>query len=110
MAKLGVRKDHQQNQERSLKMSPMDLSKYEGPKDPLGLIAGHLGYGPTSTIASRIANREKLAALAITDKCSFPECVESSASAAAAGGTMQECSSCHQARYCGRDCQLAHWR
>lgn len=95
ISKLGVRKDHQQNNERQLKPNTVIANlQYDGPKESIFTI-GHLS---NSRIEEKSAARK-----AIMDKCSFPGCGKASSS------DLLECSSCHLTRYCGRDCQVAHW-
>eukprot|EP01038_Epipyxis_sp_PR26KG_P010563 gene10563-14189_t len=104
ISKLGVRKDHQQNLEKSLKQNtPLANLMYDGPKESVFNI-GHITGGP-STTASRITDIKNRIHKTLMDKCSNPDCKL----AASAEISLSECSSCHQARYCCRDCQLAHW-
>ena len=97
MSKLGVRKDHQQNDERSLKSNPLANLMYDGPKESSFGI-GHIGS------SSRIENIKSRLQKTLTDKCSNPEC-----KTAASDSALMECSQCHDARYCGRECQTSHW-
>lgn len=98
-AKLNKRMDHQQNQERSLKQDPLANLMYDGPKESVFKI-GHIGTSSTSRIDNVVSRLQK----ALMDKCSNPGCKNTSAE-----GSLSECASCHQSRYCGRECQLAHW-
>lgn len=110
-SKLGVRKDQQQNQERNLKSS-VGPSRFDGPRESVLGVAGRLtSSSQTSahleTIRSRVApQQQSQRQLAIGDKCSNPACTKSNDSKC----QLSDCSGCHQARYCGRECQVSHWR
>jgi len=98
ISKLGVRKDHQQNSERQLKSNiPLANLQYDGPRESIFSI-GHLAN------SSRLESKKEKAVKAILDKCSYPNCKYTNTST-----ELQECASCHLVRYCGRDCQVAHW-
>ncbi len=105
-AKLGVRKDHQQNMERSLKAGPGNLQQflYDGPKESTIGVAGRIGCSSSTSNQARLENVKSRLQKALMDKCSNPECANSQE-----GGTLSECAACHSVRYCSRDCQLAHW-
>lgn len=98
-AKLNKRMDHQQNLEKSLKQDPLANLMYDGPKESVFKI-GHIGTSSNSRIENVVSRLQK----ALMDKCSSPGCKNTSAE-----GSLSECASCHQARYCCRECQLAHW-
>jgi hypothetical protein len=104
-AKLGVRKDHQQNLEKALKNGPGSLSAYlyDGPKESALGVAGHLGYS-SSTTQGRLESVKSRLQKALMDKCSNTDCTN-----AQEGCHLSECSACHQTRYCCKDCQKAHW-
>lgn len=104
-AKLGVRKDQQQNQERSLKNGPANLQQflYDGPKESTIGVIGRIGCSSSSSQA-RLENVKSRLQKALMDKCSNPECTNSQE-----GATLSECAACRSVRYCSRDCQLAHW-
>lgn len=99
-SKLNKRMDHQQNLEKSLKQDPLANLMYDGPKESVFKI-GHIG---TSSSTARIDSVVSRLQKALLDKCSNPGCKNTSAE-----GSLSECASCHQTRYCGRECQLAHW-
>ncbi len=97
-AKLGVRKDHQQNLEKAMKLDPLANLMYDGPRESV-LTRGHIGS------SSRLENVISRLQKSLLDKCSNPNCT----SAASECTNLSECASCHQTRYCGRECQLSHW-
>jgi hypothetical protein len=101
-AKLGVRKDQQQNQERSLKHG-VNLSAflYDGPKESTVGVMGHLTGGSSSN--SRLEDVRSRLQRAIADKCSNPACENAQSS------QLSECAACRSVRYCCRECQKAHW-
>ena len=99
MSKLGVRKDQQQNQERGLKTAANDM-RYDGPRESaLGSI-GRIGSS-----SARLDDMRARHQAALADKCSNPTC----GNASDRNLKLSECGSCHSTRYCGRECQLAHW-
>ena len=101
MAKLGVRKDHQQNQERMLKKVD-EPPKYEGPKEEMQMkIAGHLGYNGSTSTTSPLS-----LCMNSADKCGYPLCKIDSGKIE----KLMECSGCRSTKYCCRECQLSHWR
>lgn len=103
-SKLGVRKDQQQNRERSLKHgTDLNAFLYDGPKESnFGVISGHLTSSNSNNNA-RLENVRSRLQRQLADKCSNPECSQ------AEKGSLSECSACHQTRYCSKDCQKAHW-
>jgi hypothetical protein len=105
-SKLGVRKDQQQNSERSIK-SGVNLNAflYDGPKEPVGPSIGRLSNHSINT--ARLENVKSRLQKAIMDKCSNPSCENVSAEEGSV--SLSECSACHQARYCCKECQKAHW-
>lgn len=101
-SKLGVRKDQQQNQEKSLKHSPdLNAFLYDGPKESSFGIAGHITGGNSNN--ARLESVRSRLQRQLADKCSNPECSQ------AQNGHLSECSACRQTRYCSKDCQKAHW-
>jgi len=101
-SKLGVRKDQQQNNEKSLKHSPdLNAFLYDGPKESSFGIAGHLTAGNSNN--ARLESVRSRLQKQLADKCSNPECSQ------AQNGHLSECSACRQTRYCSKDCQKAHW-
>jgi ankyrin repeat protein len=48
-----------------------------------------------------VASAEQTAYLEAKTHCSHPGC---------SGAGLKKCTGCRQARYCGRACQLAHWK
>jgi hypothetical protein len=105
-AKLGVRKDQQQNSERSLKAGPANLQQflYDGPKESTIGVIGRIGCSSSASSQARLENVKTRLQKALMDKCSNPDCTN-----AQEGTTLSECSGCRSVRYCSRDCQLAHW-
>jgi hypothetical protein len=102
-SKLGVRKDQQQNQERSLKGGPnLSAFLYDGPKEAEGLSIGRISSH--SVNQSRLESVKTRLQKALMDKCSNPSCENASE-----GIQLAECAACHQTRYCSKDCQKAHW-
>lgn len=101
-SKLGVRKDQQQNSERQLKHGAnLSAFLFDGPKEPVMGIAGHLTGGSSSN--SRLEDVRSRLQKAIADKCSNGACENAQST------HLSECAACRQTRYCCRDCQLAHW-
>lgn len=101
-AKLGVRKDQQQNQERSLKHG-VNLSAflYDGPKESSVGVRGHLTGGNSSN--ARLEDVRSRLQKAIADKCSNPHCENAQST------QLSECAACRSVRYCCRECQKSHW-
>lgn len=104
IAKLGVRKDHQQNSERQLKSKSVDI-KYEGPKESIGGSLGRLANHRINQEAATKAAARAAVAPRIMDKCSNPECSNPECEIS----KLAECSVCLSVRYCKKACQLAHW-
>ena len=70
--KEGVRKDNKNNGERKLKTKAKDHSGFSGPKEPVGIVAGHLmGGGATgvSSVHTRIKENPQAALKALREKC-----------------------------------------
>lgn len=101
MAKLGMRKDHQQKEENGMKTSVLANLAYDGPKESWESKLSNFGMIEATSRPNDV--RSEIHAM-ISDKCSNPEC-----KTAASETTLLDCASCHQARYCGRECQLSHW-
>jgi hypothetical protein len=107
LSKLGVRKDQQQNMERSLK-KVVDTIKYDGPKEAIeAVISGHLGYSKSSSSSS--ASDSSILCVENgfatgSSRCAFSGCTTEPLAA-----KLLDCSSCFSVKYCGRDCQLADW-
>ena len=97
--KLGVRKDQQQNQERSLKNPILDAMKYDGDRE------NSFEIGRIGSSSARIEAIKSRLQKQLVDKCSNPQCNQPSSESR----ELSECASCRTVRYCGRDCQLAHW-
>ena len=97
--KLGVRKDQQQNQERSLKNPILDAMKYDGDRE------NSFEIGRIGSSSARIEAIKSRLQKQLVDKCSYPQCNQPSSESR----ELSECASCRTVRYCGRDCQLAHW-
>ena len=98
MSKLGVRKDQQQNSERSLKANPLANLLFDGPKESILSPAGRIGT------SSRLEDTKARLQRALLDKCSYSDCPNATQTS-----SLSECSSCHQTRYCSKDCQVKHW-
>ena len=98
IAKLGIRKDQQQNLGKHLKLDPLENMKYDGPNESKFELLQKITAGRLEDVKARLSK-------ALMDKCSNPSCTSASADC-----TLSECGSCRQARYCGRECQLAHWQ
>lgn len=99
---MGVRKDQQQNQERSLKHG-VNLSAYlyDGPKESNVGVLGRLTGGNSSN--ARLEDVRSRLQKAIADKCSNPNCENAQST------QLSECAACRSVRYCCRECQKAHW-
>ncbi len=76
-----------------------EAMKYDGDRESSFEI-GRLGSS-----SARIEAIKQRMQLKLLDKCSNPSCAQPSSSER----ELSECASCHTVRYCGRDCQLAHW-
>lgn len=108
LSKLGVRKDQQQNLERSLKSVDTSSLKYDGPKESVSTrIAGHIGYSSSATPAG--APIELLCDAVDDTKVELTCCSNSNCTNNCSTSKLLDCSSCLSAKYCGRECQLAHW-
>jgi hypothetical protein len=111
ISKLGVRKDQQQNQERSLKSGP-DLAAflYDGPKEASGIAVGRIGNNSVNT--ARLENVKARLQKSLLERCCNPDCSEKHKEETASengNNNLLECSGCHRSRYCSKDCQLNHW-
>jgi hypothetical protein len=71
--------------------------------DPQTLIVVAPGNTRTAADASRVssASAEQTAYLVAKTHCSNTGC---------SGAGIMKCTRCRQARYCGEQCQLAHWK
>jgi hypothetical protein len=113
ISKLGVRKDQQQNQERSLKGGPnLAAFLYDGPKEASGIAVGRIGNNSVNT--ARLENVKARLQKSLLERCCNPECSEkdkedSTSESGSTNNNLLECSGCHQSRYCSKDCQLTHW-
>jgi hypothetical protein len=116
MSKLNVRRDQQQNMERSLKMATgPERIRYDGPKEDVAAkIAGHLGYSSssssstTSSIGDSLLSIENNVAIdQVSAGCAFDCCPNVGVNEAA---KLFDCSSCFSVKYCGRECQLSDWK
>ena len=108
--KEGVRKDNKNNGERKLKTKLKDLSGFSGPKEPVGIVAGHLmGGGATgvSSVLTRIKENPQEKLKALRERCCNSSC---SKTAGELGVTLKECSICRTVKYCSRECQVNDWK
>ena len=116
--KLGVRKDQQQNSERSIKKIIVDTS-YEGPKESIFTI-GRLGNNSINKSKDEV-NARQLAIAAVTASTNPLPSSSTSSSASSdipivcalctkKGITFPKCSKCLSVFYCSSKCQLDHWK
>ena len=108
--KEGVRKDNKNNGERKLKTKLKDLSGFSGPKEPIGIVAGHLmGGGATgvSSVLTRIKENPQEKLKALLARCCNLSC---SKTAGELGVTLKDCSICRTVKYCSRECQVNDWK
>ena len=109
IAKLGNRKDHQQNSERSLKKIIVD-DKYDGPKEKDFTSLGRIASKSSSEAkkekieSNRIMAISQAAGGAVKEKCGNGECKHNSI-----GLKLSECTGCFAVKYCSRDCQVQDW-
>ena len=83
---------------RSLKTPVGEAMKYDGDRQTVFEL-GRLGSN-----AARIEGMKSRLQQRLMDKCSNPNCANPSSEK-----ELSECAACRSARYCSRDCQLAHW-
>ena len=109
--KEGVRKDHKNNGERSLKTKQKNHSAFaETQKEKITVVAGHLmGGGATgvSSVHTKIKENPQKALILMREKCNHSSCTKTRSDP---GVTLRECSVCHAVKYCSRECQVAAWK
>jgi hypothetical protein len=62
-----------------------------------------IGAADTSTLASATLQRYTFLRSRAKKNCSNPSCSD-------VGRALLKCKGCNEARYCGKECQLAHWK
>lgn len=120
LAKLGVRRDQQQNQERDLKTSINTIApKYDGPKVRAFTSAGMISDRSSST--SRLLTDNQPASTGDTNSlgkstssstiCSNVGCNAIHDSTTPGSQTkLMDCAACMTVKYCSKACQLMDWR
>ena len=109
--KEGVRKDHKNNGERSLKTKQKNHSAFaETQKEKITVVAGHLmGGGATgvSSVHTKIKENPQKALILMREKCNHSQCTKTRSDP---GVTLRDCSVCHAVKYCSRECQVSAWK
>lgn len=108
LAKLGVRRDQQQNQERELKVPTAMPPKYTGPKERFGDLNNEVNETASRLRLEDFVSNSQVIEISPSDivTCQFADCPHHNET----NRKLFDCSSCHSIKYCCRECQLGDWR